>query len=310
VKSQPIDPKYDEVRQLAIRVQEQWIEWNETGDGHRKKVWGKDLIDLYGQLLKKMKEVAKSEEEFEHIGALFGVPIVENCYRLALIHAHRLEIPQAIEHLERCVQLDPTNYTHYMKYGELQHNARMYNSAVTAYTHVVNTMTSEFKKPTERPTDVPRPAAYDSPLFNVIEYQPHKKYPHSKLAEVLFRRAISQLALYNNELALEDWKTIIGFEPNHRTAESWAWLSHLARLRGKWQQCVELSTKALEFDPELLLAYYERSVANFVLRNEADMKRDNRNYAILAHERMWGLTNHPIQSDWAAESAPEGDEEE
>lgn len=185
-----------------------------------------------------------------------------------------------------------------MKFGELLHTARMYGSAVNAYTTILNTMNSEFKKTGLTPVHVERSSAYEASIFKRITLKPKIAYPHSKLAEVLYRRAHSHLAQHEHDLALADWKTIIALEPNHRTAESWAYLSQLSRLHGKWQQTVDLASKALEFDSELLIALYERSMAHYVLKNDAEMKADNRAYAILAHEKMWGLSTHPVQPDW------------
>jgi tetratricopeptide (TPR) repeat protein len=295
----------DEVKKTAVRIGEVWREWEKEEDAFEKRRWGKDLIDLYGTLLKRISSIAKDEMEFEYLATLNNVPSAQTNYRLGVVYAQRFESEKAIEHLQKSVELDPSNYTHYLKFGELLHSARMYGSAVNAYTTMLTTMNKEFKKIDTSPVEVRRPASFEASIFQRVPLKRRMEYPHSKLAEVLYRRAHSQLAQHELDLALADWKTIIGLEPNHRTAESWAYLAHLSRIHGKWQQTIDLATKALEFDSELLIALYERSLAHFVLKNEPQMKQDNRSYAILAHERMWGLSNHPVQPDWSQDSSSE-----
>jgi len=280
------------------RLLELWNEWEKEQDPFAKRTWGKMLIDLYAALSKQLSSLAKDEAEFEHLATLHGHPVAQNCYRLGAVHAQRFEWEPAVESLQRCVDLDPGNYTHYMKFGEVLHAARMYGSAVQVYSTVLTTMSSEFQKSSDKPKQVDRPESFDSTIFKGLTFTPRMQYPYSKLAEVLYRRAHSHLVQHDWDSALADWKSVIGLEPNHRTAESWAYLAHLSRILGKWQQTVDLSTKALEFDSELLIALYERSLAHFVLKNEENVKADNRKYAVLAHERIWGLSNHPIQPDW------------
>lgn len=301
---------YEDVNFTAKKITEMWNDWEATEDVFEKREKGKQVIDLYAIFSKQLSALAKDEADFEHNAAISGHPVAQNCYRLGLIHAQRMDNETAIEHLQRSVELDPTNYTCYMKYGEVLHASRMYSSAVQVYTTILTTMSSEFKKSTEKPRQVERPDAYKSNIFNNVKLTPKMVYPHSKLAETLFRRAHAHLMLHSFDEALEDWKSVTALESNQRTAESWAYLAHLSRIHGKWQQTIDLSTRALQFDSELLLAFYERSMAHFVLDNENDVKADNRTFAILAHEKMWGLSNHPTQPDWGPDSGYTGDQTE
>lgn len=282
----------------AERLVEVWTEWSATEDVFLKRQRGKYAIELYTQFSKHITALAKDQADFEHLALVHGHPLAVNAYRMGLLHAQRSEYEPAVENLQRAVELDPMNYEYYMTFGEVLHVARMYGTAVQAYTTILNTMNSEFKKSLEQPKLVPLPESLQSPLFKSLNLAPRTQYPHSKLAEALFRRGHAHLMLHNFEDALGDWKSVVGLEPNHRTAESWAYLSHLSRIHGKWQQTIDLSTKALQFDPQLLLAFYERSMAHFVMKNEEAMKFDNRTYAVLSHERMWGLSSHPIPEDW------------
>lgn len=295
------DPAHDKVRETAIRINEMWKAWEAEEDVFQKRMLGKDLLKLYEALSRHLSSVAKSQDDFEHIAALYGVQVVENYYRLGAIHAQRLHFAEAVDHLRQSCELDPTNFTHHMKYGEVQHAARMYANAVTTYTHILTNMNAEFVKPKEKPQDVPLPDSFKANVFSGLDLRPRKKYPYAKLAEVLFRRAHSHLLLRDAEPALADWKAVIELEPNHRTADSWAWLAYLARVKGKWQQCIDLAKKSLDFDSENLVAHNELSMAHFFLKNDPLMKSSNRHYAILAHERMWGLSNHPEQPDWNRE---------
>jgi tetratricopeptide (TPR) repeat protein len=290
-----------DLKTTASKINDGWNEWEKAEDDFEKRTKGKELIQLYATLQQILSALSKDEAQFEHLAALHSVDIVQTYYRLGLVHAQRLDYEKSVEHLQKCVTLDPTNYNHYMKFGEVLYTARMYGSAVQAYTTIMTTLTAQFKKAAERPHEVPRPDSYNSHIFNHIELRPKIQYPHSKIAEVLFRRGLAHLASLDNELALADWKNVIGLESNHRTAESYAYLAHLARLHGKWQQTIDLCSKALEYDSELLFAFYERSIAHYVLKNEGGMKADNRSFAILAHEKMWGLSNHPVQPDWGPE---------
>lgn len=281
-----------------------------TTDVFEKRERGKYALELYAQFSKNITALAKDQTDFEHLALIHGHPISLNSYRMGVLHAQRLEYEQAVEHLQRAVELSPANYDYSLAYGEVLHTSRMYGTAVSVYTNVLNTMNAEFKKSPERPQEVPVPEALKTSVFKVLNLSARTTYPHSKLAEALFRRANTQLMMHHFEEALGDWKSVVGLEANHRTAESWAYLAHLSRIHGKWQQTVDLSTKALQFDPQLLLALYERSMAHFVMNNEEGMKHDNRAYAILAHEKMWGISTHPIPADWGQEDKDDSYEDE
>lgn len=304
-------PTLEDVQKAAVatadRLKEVWADWCTVEDVFQKRQRGKYAIELYTQFSKHITALAKDQADFEHLALVHGHPLAVNAYRMGVLHAQRLEYDPAVESLQRAVELDPMNYEYYMAFGEVLHVARMYGSAVQAYTTILNTMNSEFKKSVDKPQEEPLPESLQSPLFKSLNLTPRTKYAHSKLAETLFRRGHAHLMGHDFEDALADWKSVVGLETNHRTAESWAYLAHLSRVHGKWQQTIDLSTKALQYDPHLLLAFYERSMAHFVLKNEEAMKADNRAYAVLSHERMWGISTHPIPSDWGQED--EYDEE-
>lgn len=287
-----------ELQNIADITTALWNEWISNSDAFQKRHGAKRVLDSFAQLSRALSQAAKSQEEFEHLATLCGHPLAQNHFRLGMLFLHKLDQDQAIENFRKSVDLDPTNYEHYMKYAEVLFNAKMYGTAIQAYTTILTASQFQFQRPTETPRALPRPAYYDHPVIKPLNLKPPMKYPESKLAEVVFRRALAHLQHQDLDEALADYRTVTSLDSNHRTALAWAYLAYLSRLYGKWTQTAELATKALEVDNQLLMALYERSMAYYVLKNEEAMKEDNRKFAILAHEKMWSLSKHPTAPEW------------
>lgn len=293
----PSSEVLSELQDLVSQINSEWTTWNATLDHFSKVRAGKQLLERFDKLLIKLRSSAPSPEDFEHHASVVGAPIPDNCHKIALIYAHQKAWDKALEVLERAIEIQPTNFEYLFTKAEILREAEKWKDAAETYTLLINSNTSKFEKPTNQ--TVKKTLDDRGPIFKHMQPLYKIEYPFGLLPELLYQRGYCLMKQSKLSDAMTDFNHLIKMVPHQRTAESWAWLGRIAAMHGKWEQSLQYYNKALEYNPQLLLALEDRQTANNVLGRTEDAKQDTKQLALLTHDAIWGISSdsHPIPPD-------------
>lgn len=295
----PPKKELESIKNIVKIANSKWKSWENENDKIIKNKISKELISDYIEIEKQI--LNENPENLEYHSVLCGIPLSDLWYRTGILYLEINENTKASKVLSKAVKMNPNSYDYQFSYAKALVNSKEYEEAIKVYNFILSNFSSLFQKSKQLPQPIEAPEHYNFPIYRHLFPSKFVIFPESKLAENLYQRALCYYSIQSIQDSTKDWTAVTKLQSNHRSSSSWAWLGKIAAMYGKWQNCIDFTTKALEYNPENLSALENRQTALIVLGKKEQAKNDFKRFSIIAHDKLWGLSQHPELPNWSEE---------